>query len=39
MVSYREKILMHNYKNCSGVCLNANHDTFEGKRILLWEVR
>ncbi|MDD5021103.1 MAG: radical SAM protein [Endomicrobiaceae bacterium] len=39
MVFYRKNILMHKYERCSNVCLNAAQDTFEGKRILLWEVR
>ncbi len=38
MVSYREKMLRHNYKDCVEVCLSAKEDTFEGKKILLWEV-
>ncbi len=37
MLFYREQVLKHSYKNCVSVCINADQDTFEGKRILLWE--
>ncbi len=38
MISYRKKMLMHDYSGCGNACLNANQDTFEGKKILFWEM-
>lgn len=38
MLFYREQMLKHNCKNCVSVCINADPDTFEGKRILKWEI-